>query len=137
VSPVLTLPPGITSEIFQCSLGFEGPLDHPSPTTAPMLFLQICGLWRAIAISTPLLWTRLTVVFGFTHFGPGDISDRWLSRACDAPLSLQLYGSSGDNSVILLLRQHASHLRHLRIRMHYNTSSEIKDIGPLPVLRSL
>ncbi|KAJ7167777.1 hypothetical protein C8R46DRAFT_898531, partial [Mycena filopes] len=63
VYPVLTLPVEITSEIFLCCLPETSKYSlrptFKSPIEAPMLLLQICRTWRAIAISSPRLWTVL------------------------------------------------------------------------------
>ncbi|KAJ7167781.1 hypothetical protein C8R46DRAFT_870883, partial [Mycena filopes] len=62
--PALTLPVEITSEIFLCCLPRTSeyflPPTFESPVRAPMLLLQICRTWRAIALSSPRLW-------GFLH----------------------------------------------------------------------
>ncbi|KAF8207879.1 hypothetical protein K438DRAFT_1755274 [Mycena galopus ATCC 62051] len=60
VYPILTLPNEITSEIFVNCL----PLPHwecltPSPFDVPMLLLQVCRAWRAIATATPGLFCEV------------------------------------------------------------------------------
>ncbi|KAJ7130933.1 hypothetical protein C8R46DRAFT_1362733 [Mycena filopes] len=128
--PVLTLPVEITSEIFLCCLPkTSGYSLHPtfkSPIEAPMLLLQICRTWRAIAISSPRLWA-------FLHLNLPDHSDKlleietykgflgdWLVRLGACPLSLTLDGfdvgaeeEAGRLVIPLTLNAIASHIQTL------------------------
>ncbi|KAJ6477833.1 hypothetical protein C8R47DRAFT_1051438 [Mycena vitilis] len=141
VYPVLTLPPEITSEIFVQAVN---PLPNASSRSAPLLFLRICRLWRAIALSTPCLWARLNL--GFCRDEPassvqalGNFAESWLSRPCDLPISLgfEYLGSVNEDLVTPLLRAHASRLHHVHIRMSSDALSGLQRIGKLPALRSL
>ncbi|KAJ7208333.1 hypothetical protein GGX14DRAFT_319385, partial [Mycena pura] len=55
VYPILTLPPEITSRIFVHCLPHHGRV-RPSPRSAPLVLTQVCGQWRAVALSTGELW---------------------------------------------------------------------------------
>ncbi|KAJ7757617.1 hypothetical protein B0H16DRAFT_1314456, partial [Mycena metata] len=61
VFQVLSLPPEVVSNIFVECLPRRldtGSLDRgvPNAKLAPLLLLQVCRTWRAIAVSTPHLW---------------------------------------------------------------------------------
>ncbi|KAJ7784122.1 hypothetical protein B0H16DRAFT_1296848, partial [Mycena metata] len=100
VYPVATLPPEITSNIFlRClppSPELSSPVKaHPSMFTAPLLFLQVCRMWRNIALSTPRLWVDLHVNLGeFPHEMDEDDLEKyirdWFGRAGTCPLSFSV-----------------------------------------------
>ncbi|KAJ7635282.1 hypothetical protein FB45DRAFT_681008, partial [Roridomyces roridus] len=53
VYPVLSLPPEITADIFEHCVVSRS---TPSPTQAPLLFMQVCREWRQVALASPRLW---------------------------------------------------------------------------------
>ncbi|KAJ7279449.1 hypothetical protein C8J57DRAFT_1175353, partial [Mycena rebaudengoi] len=94
VYPVLTLPPEITSDIFvwfRCLSGDSGPISRHS---APLLLAKICRRWRSIAISTPELWSHLSLWMhparrsDFYATVP-DALGIWLARSASHPLTIQ------------------------------------------------
>ncbi|KAF8213910.1 hypothetical protein K438DRAFT_1927157 [Mycena galopus ATCC 62051] len=99
--PVLTLPVEITQEIFKQCLPFA---EHSSlalgelELCAPMVLLRICRQWRDIALSTPELWSTLSLTFDTITPGvvvpkPGAIEayiDQWFGRAALRPVSLAM-----------------------------------------------
>ncbi|KAF8214020.1 hypothetical protein K438DRAFT_1802742, partial [Mycena galopus ATCC 62051] len=96
--PIQTLPPEITAEIFlRCLLVFD-PLFIPEcKGSAPIVLSGVCREWRDIAFATPLLWTKLKVSFDDIAAEivsePGLVEghmERWLTRAGNCPLSLEL-----------------------------------------------
>ncbi|KAJ6501121.1 hypothetical protein C8R47DRAFT_970511, partial [Mycena vitilis] len=84
--PMERLPLEISSEIFMlCRTSLK---INPCNLKLPP-FLNICHLWRTIALSTPLLWTEIDIY-------PNSVEDdsliklcnTWFSRARALPLSL-------------------------------------------------
>lgn len=70
--------------------------------TAPFVFLKVCGHWRAVARSTPLLWSTLNISNyrfdkGTCHPLPLNALVHWLSLSELAPLNLYLTSPHGDN----------------------------------------
>ncbi|KAJ7854545.1 hypothetical protein B0H14DRAFT_2756254 [Mycena olivaceomarginata] len=63
----LPVPPEIWGKIFSLKL---------DPTIAPLLLTQVCRDWRALVLSTPVLWNRISVIHG------------WVSRSGDYPLHI-------------------------------------------------
>ncbi|KAJ7130898.1 hypothetical protein C8R46DRAFT_1141413 [Mycena filopes] len=77
-----------------------------SASEAPMLLGRICGLWRAIALSTPRLWARLHLVDPYGTYAPDPTmsdakaaqrfaaAEAWLGRSGDCPLTISLWSGS-------------------------------------------
>ncbi|KAJ7759170.1 hypothetical protein B0H16DRAFT_1534664 [Mycena metata] len=86
--PILTLPPEILAEIFlHCLPKSPG----PDPQNAPYSLCRVCRQFRAVAVSTPRLWSSLNVEFNEkTADEMDDICRIWISRARSLPLSLYL-----------------------------------------------
>ncbi|KII94724.1 hypothetical protein PLICRDRAFT_78038, partial [Plicaturopsis crispa FD-325 SS-3] len=55
LAPARHIPPELWAEIFIHCLPHDD-FVVPSERTAPLLLVQICKLWRAIATTTPRLW---------------------------------------------------------------------------------
>ncbi|KAF8175480.1 hypothetical protein K438DRAFT_90632 [Mycena galopus ATCC 62051] len=152
--PVLTLPHEIVSKIFVETLPLYplcSPLCGPlSPTSLG----QICGKWREIAFSTPMLWRAPSFIV------PGEwtlrqlhlaldrgveLFETWLSRSRFCPLSIQLrdarYLGLTDLSrfvQIILLPKHCLRIEHLDLSVR--GPSNIAPDGaefPLSSLRAL
>jgi hypothetical protein len=111
--PMARLPLEISSEIFTYCLPSEEE-EYPG-LTDPLLFLQICTLWTQIALSTPGLWSNLSVEI------PLDVTaeferflDGWILRAQDYQLSLSLTGSTvADPGIMGIVAAHAHHVHEL------------------------
>ncbi|KAJ6558812.1 hypothetical protein DFH09DRAFT_1162569 [Mycena vulgaris] len=133
----------ITAEIFiQCVQTSRRQISWASLSTVPLLLLQICRLWRTIALSTPSLWATLNINFGRSPaaISPdvlGKFANMWLGRAGDIPRTFGFYGSAGGDRITPLLRRHGSRLHHLSILMDEIDVSGLQEIGPLPELRTL
>ncbi|KAJ7680021.1 hypothetical protein B0H17DRAFT_1077139 [Mycena rosella] len=87
ISPVLLLPPEITSIIFGNCL----PSGHryPSPLNAPLLLTQICRQWREFCLDTPNLWSSIAMADG-CGAGCVQLLKQWLSRARNRPLTIAI-----------------------------------------------
>ncbi|KAJ7780205.1 hypothetical protein DFH07DRAFT_466440 [Mycena maculata] len=99
--PVLTLPVEVVVEIFTMCLPTieelredERKISERLESTAPTVFLGVCRTWRHIALSTPALWTTLSL--GFDNIGDTVAAETkiegfvewWLNRAGLGPLSI-------------------------------------------------
>ncbi|KAF8347424.1 hypothetical protein F5887DRAFT_955755 [Amanita rubescens] len=94
-SPIHRLPPELLGQIF-----FEcvsvGDLDNPNPTACLLVLSHVSKQWRAVALSTPVLWTTFAFVErGWTQV-PGSYTyraERWLNilidRSGQLPLSFR------------------------------------------------
>ncbi|KAJ7645987.1 hypothetical protein DFH06DRAFT_1332926 [Mycena polygramma] len=91
-SPILLLPPEITTAIFEHCLP-PHPRQHrsfkqpwPSPGEAPLLLGQICRQWREISLNTPTLWQ----IIAFDDTMSVELLKVWLSRTRGRPLYLDI-----------------------------------------------
>ncbi|KAJ7479409.1 hypothetical protein B0H11DRAFT_2027357 [Mycena galericulata] len=85
--PMSRVPPEIISEIFLHCLPFEEA--EPLPSEAPLLLCQISSQWREIALSTPGLWSEISLLDPRSQ-GICLLLDTWLSRARRCPLSISI-----------------------------------------------
>ncbi|KAF7297017.1 F-box domain-containing protein [Mycena indigotica] len=128
VYPVAHLPTEITQSIFEQLVAppdatddrwWMAPLSLPelTPTSAPMLLMQVCAGWRAIALRLPALWAAVKIVFRGPDRGPpeGDLAT-WMTVACPAPRVLALEGRVVGRErahVEAVLTKHAAGVTHL------------------------
>ncbi|KAJ7621968.1 hypothetical protein DFH06DRAFT_1232349 [Mycena polygramma] len=121
----------ISSEIFMlCRTSLQ-----INPCKLPPL-LNICHLWRTIALSTPLLWTKIDI---FSNSAENDsltkLCNTWFSRARALPLSLYLMGPL-DHRIRDCLKQCEHQLQGLDVMM--TEQEDIKWIkGPFSSLKKL
>ncbi|KAJ7189500.1 hypothetical protein GGX14DRAFT_484948 [Mycena pura] len=148
VYPVLTLPVEISSRIFLHCLPSHGRVT-PSPTTAPLLLVQICRHWREVALSTSRLWSSLYLYVG-TILGrrtvPVDLQEQnllrtWFARAKGSPLSLgldiQCYEMASP-ALLDLVSSYASQIQHLDLHMQPEQFQKLRPfLTPFPLLQHL
>ncbi|KAF6742289.1 hypothetical protein DFP72DRAFT_1082102 [Ephemerocybe angulata] len=81
-----TIPAEILGEIFQHTLSGLAPSTLPREITK---VCQVCRDWRAVAESTPRLWSSISITLG--KRGPCfNKLRRWISRARDVPISIEI-----------------------------------------------
>ncbi|KAK7005946.1 hypothetical protein R3P38DRAFT_2647635 [Favolaschia claudopus] len=132
------LPPDILQEIFIACL----------PTTrnavmsaqeAPLLLCRICRQWRAVALSTPRLWSYLHLSAGFISAVDARLSavSQWLQRAAACPITLSLshedwnYYRSGLPTLFEILADFAPRYRVLELlHLNHDNVRELADIRP-------
>ncbi|KAF5373420.1 hypothetical protein D9615_009453 [Tricholomella constricta] len=101
--PIYRLPPEILGQIFIACLPAEndGMYMNPDIYQAPMLLCQVCGHWRDIALSLPILWSTLKgSISRRTKSSHVDLFRLWLERARGHPLTLNLWSTSESDRVI-------------------------------------
>ncbi|KAJ7649878.1 hypothetical protein FB45DRAFT_886262 [Roridomyces roridus] len=100
--PVTRLPPEITSEIFiQCIPVSRHP--QREARCIPILLLNICHSWSAVAVSTAELWTDINISFPRPE-GFITVLGAWLDRSRSHPLHVCLEGPTNVDEVTLLWR---------------------------------
>ncbi|KAF7328814.1 hypothetical protein MVEN_02510300 [Mycena venus] len=105
----------------------------------PMLLLNICTAWSAIALSTPTLWSALHITSpGFEKLLP-----IWIERARNRPLSIFL-DANVDKRVAAIFWRQQLRLKHLEIEIEGDDGDDTRvDLfggvapGPLPLLETL
>ncbi|TDL22318.1 hypothetical protein BD410DRAFT_788567 [Rickenella mellea] len=63
----------------------------PSTNEVPLLLLRVCRTWRECALSTPFLWSRLSVGRGRNRLLSVIAAKDWLDRAGSITLSIDIY----------------------------------------------
>ncbi|KAJ7031003.1 hypothetical protein C8F04DRAFT_1111994 [Mycena alexandri] len=109
ISPARRLPLDIIQEIFVACLPTHRNCVM-SASEAPVLLGRICGLWRAISLSTPRLWSKIHVVEPF-YWHPSPLLEKklaqrlettkiWLERSgqCRLSISLECRTDGNDSS---------------------------------------
>ncbi|KAK7000452.1 F-box domain-containing protein [Favolaschia claudopus] len=135
---------------IQCLVFLQVPADDaedyppkPAPSSPPMALLNVCRLWRDIALSTPELWAKLQM--NSLPRGPNfsELCKLWLGRAHTLPLSLMLTGSSRlEQSVQDLMTQYGPRLEGLTLRLSFEETerpyvSWARDAGSLSSMKTL
>ncbi|KAJ7042877.1 hypothetical protein C8F04DRAFT_1075092 [Mycena alexandri] len=143
--PIHTLPSEILVEIFVHFLPAYPEFPPLSGLLSPLLLCRICQEWRAIALSTPSLWSAIRI----TSPRDGDaleshevskleILKTWLTRSRNCPLSLSLSGASHSLLLSDFLDAIASHCRRWE---HLDALVHMEDINlmqsEMPLLRHL
>ncbi|KAJ6530420.1 hypothetical protein DFH09DRAFT_1411321 [Mycena vulgaris] len=124
---MLTLPVEVTVEVFLRCLHVPNrkPADYhnhcspheytnPSPLDAPLIFLQVCHDWRAIALGTLKLWATLQISdcspCGKTKLGRAMLIHK-KTKAGAMPLHNSCPAHPGGPEISQDLPMHAQHLR--------------------------
>ncbi|TDL17518.1 hypothetical protein BD410DRAFT_807245 [Rickenella mellea] len=83
------LPPELVAHIFINSLTHPR---HPKKNEAPLNISSVCTRWRQIAISTPAIWSSISITFrrGSLPFAYPSILKNWISRSCNHGFSFTL-----------------------------------------------
>jgi hypothetical protein len=112
---------------------------------APLIFLQICKQWSAVAYATPELWSSLGYILG--HVGEKSGRDavminQWLARAKTCPLWLKLRTSSyfdqSSHPVLETFIFHSHRWQHVDFALPPSVFPALNTVkGSLPLLRTL
>ncbi|KAF8152870.1 hypothetical protein K438DRAFT_375094 [Mycena galopus ATCC 62051] len=118
------IPDDILREIFVTCLPTAPNLIDPAE--APILLGCICRHWRAVAHTTPILWSsihisalpRVSAEHGAEILSR--VLERWLQRAATCPLTVSvtdngLHDSHPDTNLISLLINCSQRLQHLAL----------------------
>ncbi|KAK7036123.1 F-box domain-containing protein [Favolaschia claudopus] len=145
--PVLTLPNEITSEIF---IHFLPPYPECAPIVGPLSptsLTHICRKWRAIALTTPALWSTLglsalssPLLSQLNFEGRSTIINTWLRRSGCSPLSIEIdqywpAASYCPSEAVLAVIPLFRRWEHLKLTLGGEFFPEID--GTVPLLQSL
>ena len=99
--PIRRIPPEILAEIFILTLPKEWQLvfkpQSSSYRNAVLLPGQVCRIWRDISLTTPQLWSRVSLDIGLqgkSFQAEVNLVDTWLSRTGQYPLSIEIFLTS-------------------------------------------
>lgn len=90
ISPSRRIPPEVLGEVFYHCLS-KTPYITPRDIEAPMVLTRVCRHWHAVAMSTPRLWSSLSIHLQKTAcevYRRG--CESWLSRAKSVPLAIRV-----------------------------------------------
>ncbi|KAJ6455480.1 hypothetical protein C8R45DRAFT_594055 [Mycena sanguinolenta] len=137
VYPVLTLPPEITSEIFiHCAGAY--------PRRSLLLVTSVCRAWRAIALTTPVLWSEVYGGRIASYYRGGNLASLlqcWLPRAGSRPLTLKgiELNESSHEDILSSIAPYSSQWRSLDFTAGFRpiVFPDGAICQPLPLLKSL
>jgi len=118
--PYSRLPSEIVAEIFVKCLP-SSKFVAPHPNHAPMLLSQVSALWRVTCLSTPRLWSSLSIDIRrrSQNVGVGSTEHMmatWLSRAGNCSLSISMASDAYiDQGLWDVFFNFSSQWRHIRI----------------------
>ncbi|KIM70591.1 hypothetical protein SCLCIDRAFT_6228 [Scleroderma citrinum Foug A] len=114
-SPVRRVPPEVLGEIFFHCLP-TAPYVTPHDVEGPMVLTQVCRHWRAVARSTPRLWSSITLHLDrATSKEYMFMCEAWLARAKSLPLAIRVLNDL-DGSYLAATPGLVYWLRHLLTR---------------------
>ena len=126
------LPPELLAEIFLHWTNATKRLSHSSHRW--MEITHVCHLWREVALSSPRIWSGLTV-------GSFDRTREMLARSKDAPLriaALSPYDSDAHRNLgaLKLVLKELSRIEEIELRCMDVTGSQLEIGASAPLLRS-
>ncbi|KAF7340440.1 hypothetical protein MVEN_01964200 [Mycena venus] len=154
ISPIRHTPEDVLREIFVACL----PTTHNAlidPSEAPILLGGICRHWRAVAHSTPMLWSSIHIpIISIDDENPafeGTVEvasklekfvEQWLKRSATCPLAVSvsgIYRIDSDGHPIHQLLDVSQRLRHLALEGEVTALLPLLRLGPdsLPLLQSI
>ena len=89
-APARRIPPEVLSEIFYHCLP-KTPYITPRDAESPLMLARVCHYWRAVTLSTPRLWSSLSIPLQnitCEEYRHGYKS--WLARAKSVPLTIRV-----------------------------------------------
>ena len=99
---------------------------RPSVHEGPLLLSRVCRHWRQVALSTPVLWSTLTIDHNVTY----PITSHYLTLAQEMPLRLYItqlsfYENDPDRGVLDLLLSRAGRWQSVHILFDEGTALEV------------
>jgi hypothetical protein len=113
-TPIYRIPTEILSEIFLHCLVEDS--DGFDAEEAPLLLNFVCSKWRTVAISTPQLWSSISL--DLPPCGGIEMLETWLSRSSASPLKIiwtDSQGSADDSATLNAIIPLARCLRFITI----------------------
>ncbi|KAL0068251.1 hypothetical protein AAF712_004636 [Marasmius tenuissimus] len=123
------IPNELLAEIFQRSVDADTRGHSLSSQAMPWVLAQVCGRWREIVVSTPMLWVTIRVHTRHLCRQPYQMVQTWLERSLPLPISCLVIFVNGDlyrtEETILfnLLLKSCGRWRHLHI--HFRDRSDL------------
>lgn len=113
--PLTRLPTELLAQIFEYCLS-EDTFPAPAESQAPLLLAHTCSHWRAVALSTPFLWSRLHITYKDPSLDVPIVSE-WLQRSGSLPLFISVsidFNERPAQELLDVICSHSSRWRHVR-----------------------
>lgn len=89
LSPIRRLPPEVLGEIFLRCISTD--FCQPKLSEAPLLLMNVCSVWRSVALHTPDIWASISVIYRGPVVWPNEeLIKLWLERSGSRPLSFSM-----------------------------------------------
>ncbi|KAF7328294.1 F-box domain-containing protein [Mycena sanguinolenta] len=133
ISPVRRIPAEILGEIFSWTL----PSMHEGFDTeeCPWVLTHVCRRWRAVALSTPSLWSLITIDFSNEQKYPLQMIRLQLKRARSLKVHFfgeQIYESGPQITLFKLLAGYCARWEELSIRLISDLVPHLRTLYPAP-----
>lgn len=145
-SPCQRLPPELWSRIFQYCLPEGETYVRPDVMGAPLLMCRVCRLWREVAISTPSIWSSLSIHRNLRKRPHAYLLQAWVQRSQAVPLSLEVYLSAPsnqpchfhhDHSILQVVISCAERWQNLRLNVTNDCLLQSIFDRPMPSLQTI
>lgn len=151
-SPISILPLEVLGEIFLLCCDNSNVFLRPRRSEAPILLCNVSRLWRFTAISTPGLWSSISIKHSDNRLWPSrELIRSWVKRSKGAPLSFELVVENtmhspshvtsiqAINEIFLLFLFQFERWKHVRIVVPLAAHLKVECISPegLSTLESL
>ncbi|KAF5359599.1 hypothetical protein D9756_003381 [Leucocoprinus leucothites] len=115
IGPMSRLPAELLAQVFEHCLSSDV-FPVPASSQAPLLLAHTCSRWRAVALSTPSLWSRLHIIYRDPSLDIPMASD-WLRRSGCLPLSISIsidFNEQPAQEILDVVCSHSPRWRHIR-----------------------
>jgi hypothetical protein len=113
--PMSRLPAELLAQVFEHCLSGDAFL-VPVSSQAPLLLAHTCSRWRAVALSTPSLWSTLQIIYKDPTLDVPMTSD-WLQRSGSLPLSISIsidFNEQPAQEILDVICAHSLRWSHVR-----------------------
>lgn len=135
------IPVEILSEIFlHCANGI---MDYLNTIDTPLLVSNICKKWRAVALSTPRLWSRIFICISEAGAASqGSLMETWMARSGACALTIFLFWEeptrSTSHPAVEAMVRHCTRWQNMSIFMPSYAFDSLGTVtNQLPLLREL
>lgn len=103
LAPIRRLPPELLVEIFSFSCVLPSNDLTQRKISAPYNISHVCSYWRELSISTPNLWSRISVDLDFATDDTPKVVEMFLKRSFRRPLTLIISDSLGYDQLFKVM----------------------------------